>query len=62
MRLGLYARFGLQIPPNVPKGNEFYHIETGSHAMRIRHYCRYELIDKEKHLYYNSHTMDTAYG
>lgn len=62
IRLDLYVRFGLKIParPN-SKGSLYhanYHVETGSHAFRIQHYCRYELVDEAKQIYYNKQTDD----
>jgi hypothetical protein len=62
IRLDLYIRFGLKIPakPNSKDSvyHATYHIETGSHAFRIEHYCRYELVDEVEQIYYNKHTND----
>jgi hypothetical protein len=65
IRLDLYVRFGLQIPAR-PKSKDSlyhatYHIETGSHAFRIQHYCRYELVNEIKQIYYNKQTNDRKY-
>ena len=56
IRLDLYVRNGLRIPPGLY--NEYYYIETGSHAFRIQHYCKYELIDEVNEIYYNTNTND----
>jgi len=62
IRLDLYVRFGLQIPARPHSKDSFYHasyhIETGSHAFRIQHYCRYELVNETEQIYYNEHTND----
>jgi hypothetical protein len=58
MRLGLYTRFGLEIPEDLKGVPEYYSEGTGWHALRIMHYSRYELVDKTKRLYYNKHTSD----
>jgi len=56
IRLDLYVRNGLRIPEGLY--NEHYYIETGSHAFRIEHYCKYELIDEVEQIYYNKRTSD----
>jgi hypothetical protein len=58
MRIGLYTRFGLEIPEDLKGVPEYYSEGTGGHAIRIKHYCKYVLIDETKRLYYNEHTSD----